>query len=610
MLLNLLFAPTLWISEQGKDTNPGTARAPIATLARAKALLQPGMTVQIRGRIEVISPITFGQEANGVTFRGPGVISGGIELRQWKLSQMNGHPAWESSVPTDLRFQELWVGREERRVMRPRFPKVGFHGFTGWAEPADVKGDFMQGQSAIRLAPGDLDKPRRNLTDIDVFVHQLWTTSRLPVASYDRSTGVARFTKKSVFHLSANPKDELSQYYLDNVAESFDSPGEWYLDRTMGKVFYIPKQSEDISKFVAYAPMTPTVIRFSGCKDVVIRDLRISHCEYRLPADAAGDVQAAFTVPGALQILDSERVKIDHCQIAHVGGYGVEINGQSKACSITNSKLSDLGAGGVTIGNGPDGCIVADNEIVSGGRLFPAGIGILGRLSGNNQIVHNRIRDFFYTGISVGWDWGFADTAAKNNLIAFNDISDIGQDLLSDMGGIYVLGKQPNSRISNNRVRNISAIGYGGWGIYLDEGSTGWTVENNVVTDTKTGGFHIHYGGNNVIQNNIFAFARHEGQLIRSRDDKQGPIQFAHNLVVARPGEAPMVIPSWLHRAVTMTGMLYATPEAPLPFGDDGTGKFVRVELDRNGLPPLNSEIFRMGFKPIDMSTVGPRRSR
>ncbi len=193
-------------------------------------------------------------------------------------------------------------------------------------------------------------------------------------------------------------------------------------------------------------------------------------------------------------------------------------------------------------------------------------------------------------------------------MIAYNDIADIGQGELSDMGGIYVLGKQPGSRIDHNRIRNVDARGYGGWGVYLDEGSTGWTVENNVVTDTKTGGFHIHCGGDNLVRNNVFAYARKEGQLIRQRDDKQGPIRFERNLFVARPGDAPLVVPNWLHRAVVLTGNLYAAAKPDLPFGDDGTGRFVSVEFGSDGLPPKGSEVYRMGFQLIDLRDVGPRR--
>lgn len=610
MIFNLLLGAELWVSATGNDANPGTKSKPIATLERAQAKLRPGMTVHVNGTIYVRKPITFGPEANGVTFVGPGVISGAAPLKGWKVDEFNGRPAWSVTVPAEVSFRELWVGPNERREFRPRFPRTGFHGFTGWAKPDDAKGDFMQGQTGIRLAPGDLDQPRRNLNDIELIVHQLWTTSRLPIQGYDKASGIVQFTKKSVFHLSAKSGDELSQYYLDNVAEEFGQPGDWYLDRSEHRLYYAPRPGQKRERLVAYAPLTETAVTFKGCRNVAVRDLRFSHCEYSLPADAAGDVQAAHTVPGAVQVVDSQRVFFEGCEFSHIGGYGLEFAGTSKHCSVNLSRFHDLGAGGVTVGNGPDSILISNNEIASGGRFFPAAVGVLIRLSGHNQIVHNRIRDFYYTGISVGWDWGFADTDAKENLIAFNDIRDIGQNLLSDMGGIYVLGKQPGSRILNNRIDNVSAIGYGGWGIYLDEGSTGWTVEDNVVTNTKTGGFHIHYGGNNLIRNNIFAYARKEGQLIRSRDDKQGPIRFEHNLVVARPGDAPLVVPSWLRRDVTLTGMLYSTPKTDLPFGDDGTGRFVTVELNSDGVPPDDSEVYGLGLHRIKVKTVGPNRHR
>jgi hypothetical protein len=263
----------------------------------------------------------------------------------------------------------------------------------------------------------------------------------------------------------------------------------------------------------------------------------------------------------------------------------------------------------VKLANNTLGNIIADNDISGGGRIFPSACGIWGGQSGDNRIEHNRIRDFYYTGISLGWDWGFADTPAKNNLIANNDISDIGQGSLSDMGGIYVLGKQPGSVISGNRIQNVQARGYGGWGIYLDEGSTGWTVERNLVIGTKTGGFHIHYGRDNVIRRNIFVGAQSDAQLIRVRDDKQGPITFDSNIVVSLDPDVPIVGPAWLKRDVTMKNNIYWSPSQnqPIPFGDDGTGIWLDPKLDRNGIP-TNPEVSKRRLQFIDLGQLGPRR--
>lgn len=563
---------------------------------RLQAIAARPLLVRLTGRVELASPIVLGREASGVTFTGNATLSGGVVLPQWRREgerYVAGLPFRPRSV------RQLFVGNARWR--RPTLPagKDWFR-FAEFATPVDRAAPWNQGQTAMVVAQGTLDPAWTQRGELEIVAHHFWVTSRLRIKDWDLASGVVTFDRRSVFKLADDgwgADAKAATFRVENVQEALNQPNSFVWNRARNRIETLTPIRR------AIVPRIPEVLRIEGAKDVVIQGLTFAHTEWDLPADSAGDVQAAHTVPASVTVKDSKNVRFEGCRFTQLGTWGIELLGVTNGVEIAASTFDDLGAGGVKVGHETANTLVRDNRITRGGRLFPSACGIWGGLSGGNRVVHNLVRDFYYTGISWGWDWGFRDTAARNNIIAHNDISLIGQGELSDMGGIYVLGKQPGSVIEGNRIRTVDARGYGGWGIYLDEGSTGWTVRNNLVADTKTGGFHIHYGGNNEIANNVFVGARHDAQLIRVRDDQQGPIVFRNNVVVSLDANVPIVGPGWLKRDVTMTGNVFWTPsrDRTMPFGADATNRFEDPKLDRGGLPTI------AGWSGFDPKRVGPR---
>lgn len=407
-----------------------------------------------------------------------------------------------------------------------------------------------------------------------VFYHD-WSTSQLPIRKVDHQAGKIETIGPigcsaphyAIDHFEAHPR-----YQLEGHRAFADQPGEWYVDLADQSLVLLWEKKADPPRIEIPRLERLLIARGSDeapLKNLTLAGLTFTGTRFPMPAGGIATAQATMHEPrdakgrrttrnrpmlsAAVEISIAENCEVVDCQFEALGNTALWLGSRTQECLIRNCKLKQIGGNGINLGedharqvdtrvwyqSAPDQ-VPTKNRVVDcdisqcGQRMFGA-VAIWAALQRELEIAGNHIHDCPYTGVSLGWIWNDASTPAGKNVVRDNHIHDC-MGVLSDGGGIYTLGRQPESRLVDNRIENI-AVNLGraeSNGMFLDQGSTGFLIEGNRFRRIEKSPLRFHQAGQNKAVNNHWEPADENTPFVRYNNTPTENITLENNLKLER----------------------------------------------------------------------------
>jgi len=285
-----------------------------------------------------------------------------------------------------------------------------------------------------------------------------WSWSYNKVKEIDTVNKTIKLAYKEKYDLTA----EHSFFFATNLLEEIDAPGEYFIDREKGKLYFYPPDDFDrSSSAIKLSSNTETFLHFEG-----IENLRIENIEFELGRFNAVKIDQCSNIKitdcsfhnfgNSAIIAKGENIKIEQCNIQSIGGTAIELNGgdfellKSSDNEVLNCEISDWG---------------------NYHRVYSSAVALHGV---GSRVIGNKMYFSPHGAITI---------SGNTHLIEKNEISNVLLEF-EDFGAIHSpLGKNQLMRgqiIRQNYFHDIGQIGERVFAIYVDEATSGWTIENNL----------------------------------------------------------------------------------------------------------------------------------
>ena len=475
------------------------------------------------------------------------ILSGGISINGWKKQGK----VWVADVPAfngrPLDFRQLWVNG--KKAVRARdvedFEKM--NRICSVDEKNEIL--YVPVVSIRRLID---NKGNLKAKYAEMVLHQMWCVANLRIRSVEvqGDSAAIRFhqpeSRIQFEHPWPRPMvttdGHNSAFYLTNARELQDVPGEWYHDIDARKVYYYPREGEKMQEAEVIVPAVETLVRVEGTLDRPVCHIRFekitfSYTTWMRPSEKghvplqAGmyltdgyridpkmqrnylnhplDNQGWLGRPAAaVRVVAARQIDFERCQFEHLGSTGLDYEEAVQGGVVRGCLFRDIAGNGLLVGSfspaahethlpydPADRREVCTQQQINNCYFTEIGnedwgcLAIAAGYVGDVNIEHNEISEVPYSGISLGWGWTQTVNCMRNNRVHANLIHHYAKHMY-DVAGIYTLGSQPKSYVTENCVHSIYKPGYvhdpNHWFyLYTDEGSSFITVRDNWTEGEK-----------------------------------------------------------------------------------------------------------------------------
>ena len=475
------------------------------------------------------------------------ILSGGISINGWKKQGK----VWVADVPVfngrPLDFRQLWVNG--KKAVRARdvedFEKM--NRICSVDEKNEIL--YVPAVSIRRLID---NKGNLKAKYAEMVLHQMWCVANLRIRSVEvqGDSAAIRFhqpeSRIQFEHPWPRPMvttdGHNSAFYLTNARELQDVPGEWYHDIDARKVYYYLREGEKMQEAEVIVPAVETLVRVEGTLDRPVCHIRFekitfSYTTWMRPSEKghvplqAGmyltdgyridpkmqrdylnhplDNQGWLGRPAAaVRVVAARQIDFERCRFEHLGSTGLDYEEAVQGGVVRGCLFRDIAGNGLLVGSfspaahethlpydPADRREVCTQQQINNCYFTEIGnedwgcLAIAAGYVGDVNIEHNEISEVPYSGISLGWGWTQTVNCMRNNRVHANLIHHYAKHMY-DVAGIYTLGSQPKSYVTENCVHSIYKPGYvhdpNHWFyLYTDEGSSFITVRDNWTEGEK-----------------------------------------------------------------------------------------------------------------------------